>query len=427
MYQTRIDLQSTPCVTARHDEFQRLSVLGLSVKNCIALIGTGTSAWSNPELNNDIERMVQMAETSDVSPLEKLHIDAVEHLALGNTKRACDKWEESLLHYPTDSWAMRSYFIGQLCLGQSQAYRDKLASVIPQWKTTMSTNMYSYIKGLYAFSLQETNLFSEAEVEAMQALQLNPKEAWSIHTVEHIKEMQGKPDEGIAFVENRLDNCKKFGQYGHLVWHLALYYIEKGDYESAMTLYDDTLLKVLAEDDTVSINDAASLLYRLELEGVNVGERWQNVYDVILPHVEDQALVFNDMHYLMAAQCSKHKDVADRLIESIKTFVSDGDKTNEHIRIYNNIGLPMCQAFHAYDNGEYAIAVNLLNPIRYQVYEIGGSIAQRDIFNLFLIHAALKSTEMRHQLLARSLLQERKALRQRTPMTDRLLDQVLTI
>ncbi|XP_077990707.1 tetratricopeptide repeat protein 38-like [Glandiceps talaboti] len=399
--------------------------LGHAVKNVLTILGASSNCWNNPTLKIDIDKMVTLAQSSNTSHLERLHVDAVKSLYMGNFKSACDKWEEVLLYHPTDAMALRSHFVTCFYTGEPHKIRDTFAGVIQDWKTS---DLYGNVKGMYAFGLEEVCMFPAAEKEAREGLELNPKDAWSLHTISHIKEMQGCPDEGIEVVGKREKDCEGNWLHGHLLWHLALYYIEKGDYETALTMYDDQLSKLLYGDhiDVLDITDATSLLYRLELEGVNVGDRWQKVHESVLPHIEDQAMPFNDLHYLMAAQGAKHKDVADRLMDSIRTFVSDvKDENNGIVKIYKDVALPMCQAFQAYNDGDYGSAVDLMIPIRYQIYHLGSSRAQADVFNLFLIHSALKSSEKRHQLLARSLLRERKAQRECTPMTDRLLGTIV--
>ncbi|XP_015747661.1 PREDICTED: tetratricopeptide repeat protein 38-like [Acropora digitifera] len=80
-----------------------------------------------------------------------------------------------------------------------------------------------------------------------------------------------------------------------------------------------------------------------------------------------------------------------------------------------------------FKQGKFDNAVEILKPARYKVVTIGGSNAQRDVFNLFLIHAALNSPKKQHHQLARSLLTERKAKKNNAPMTDRLMAQALAL
>ncbi|KJH51931.1 hypothetical protein DICVIV_01912 [Dictyocaulus viviparus] len=52
-------------------------------------------------------------------------------------------------------------------------------------------------------------------------------------------EMEGRIDEGIQFMENTVDDWKHGWMLAtHNYWHNALYYVEKGDHETALTIFD---------------------------------------------------------------------------------------------------------------------------------------------------------------------------------------------
>ena len=85
-------------------------------------------------------------------------------------------------------------------------------------------------------------------------------------------------------------------------------------------------------------------------------------------------------------------------------------------------GLPICEALVACRSGDYAQAVDLLLPIRYQIRRLGGSHAQRDIFAQVLLDAAIKAARFQ---LARALLAERTALKPNNPWSRRRYTEVL--
>ena len=62
---------------------------------------------------------------------------------------------------------------------------------------------------------------------------------------------------------------------------------------------------------------------------------------------------------------SKNKDI---------TFYRNGKGYN--CDVTTEVGLALCESLVAYDNGDYAKAVDLVSPVRYQVIKIGGSHAQ---------------------------------------------------
>jgi len=171
--------------------------------------------------------------------------------------------------------------------------------------------------------------------------------------------------------------------------------------------------------------DATSMLYRLEMEGENVEGRWGDLYDITLPHKQDHLQPFYDAHLLLSLLGSDHKDTAAEMMESMKTFATEVQGTRYEKT--SDVSVALCEALVAYDNGEFEKAVDILHPIRYKIVTLGGSHAQRDIFNLFLIHAALKSPNCYHNKLARSLLEERKALKQDSPLTDRLIAKAMSV
>ncbi|XP_078579327.1 tetratricopeptide repeat protein 38-like [Branchiostoma floridae x Branchiostoma japonicum] len=268
---------------------------------------------------------------------------------------------------------------------------------------------------MHAFGLVETNFYSQAEKSARKALELNPRDIWATHAVCHVLEMEGKQEEGISFLSNTLQDwssCNLFA--GHCYWHWALYHMEKGDYSAALDIFDS---QYRGRKDAF-ITDTSSLLFRLNMEGVDVADRWDDTYKMRQPDLEERVAVIKDIHLLLCL--AKQQDSTKKMMESLRSFVSEEGTQSA---VAKKVGVPVCEALVAYDEGDYARAVELMAPVRYQVHvgSIGGSKAQLDLFHLFLIHAAIKSSESRHHQLARALLAERKALKENSPMTDRMM------
>ena len=88
-------------------------------------------------------------------------------------------------------------------------------------------------------------------------------------------------------------------------------------------------------------------------------------------------------------------------------YATNAPTTNAHVA--ENIAAPVCAAIRDYYRGDFASAVNRLMPLRYEYQPIGGSHAQRDVFNIYLVDAAIKAQQLP---LAKSLLQERVSLHQ---------------
>ena len=60
---------------------------------------------------------------------------------------------------------------------------------------------------------------------------------------------------------------------------------ELGDTEAVMNEYDTILVKSVTPDNRLGLLDASSLLWRLNLMGVDVGNRWRRVTDSLRVHI----------------------------------------------------------------------------------------------------------------------------------------------
>lgn len=207
----------------------------------------------------------------------------------------------------------------------------------------------------------------------------------------------------------------------HNYWHWALYFVEKGDYEAALTIYDNHIApRLLSGRSMLGIVDSSSMLYRLHLEGVKLGDRWDDVLKRAKKHTKDHVLLFNDAHVLMSSLGAKDQKTTDELLTTLQELAKDPGEDHE-LSLAPSVGLPLCQALVEFENGNCDKAVDLLYPIRYQLIHLGGSNAQRDIFSQLLIHAALNCKSQAKQNLAKCLLRERDVMRPNSPMTERLI------
>ncbi|CAK6444029.1 unnamed protein product [Pipistrellus nathusii] len=394
--------------------------MGHAISNGLVLIGTGSSVRLDRELALAVRRMVELAGTQPLTPRELLHVSAVEAFAKGNFPQACALWEQVLRDHPTDMLALKFSHDAYFYLGYQEQMRDSAARVAPFW--TPGVPLSSYVKGIYSFGLMETNLYDQAEKLAKEALSVTPTDAWSVHTVAHIHEMKAEVKAGLDFMRLSETHWKDADMLAcHNYWHWALYLIEKGEYEAALTIYDDHILPSLrASGAMLDVVDSCSMLYRLQMEGVPVGGRWQEVLPVTREHSCDHVLLFNDAHFLMAALGAGDTGTTQELLATLQEASESPGENCQH-RLARDVGLPLCQALVEAERGHPDRVLELLLPIRYRLVQIGGSNAQRDVFSQLLIHAALQCTEGPLRNVARSLLMERDALKPGSPLTQRLM------
>ncbi|XP_059043266.1 tetratricopeptide repeat protein 38 isoform X2 [Mustela lutreola] len=374
--------------------------MGHAIANGLVLIGTGSSVRLDRELDQAVKTMVEVSQTQPLTQRERLHVSAVETFAKGNFSRACELWEQILWDHPTDMLALKFSHDAYFYLGYQEQMRDSVARIYPFW--TPSIPLSSYVKGIYSFGLMETNFYDKAEKLAKEALSINPTDAWSVHTIAHIHEMKAEIKDGVEFMQS-----------SEAHW--------KGEYEAALTIYDNHVFPSLkASGAMLDVVDSCSMLYRLQMEGVSVGERWQEVLPITQKHSRDHILLFNDAHFLMASLGARDSGTTQELLTTLQDASKAPGENCQHL-LARDVGLPLCQALVEAENGNPGRVLELLLPIRYRIIQIGGSNAQRDIFNQLLIHAALNCTSGVHKNVARNLLMERDALKPNSPLTQRLI------
>lgn len=336
---------------------------------------------------------------------ERLHLEAAKAWARGGIIAATERWEEILLDHPQDALALRFAHDTYFYLGHSQSIRDSVARVLPRWDRDNPN--YGFVLGQYAFGLEEAGELGRAEEVARAALEINREDCWAVHAMAHVLEMASRQDEGIRFLNQTLSDWLK-GRWlaVHNSWHLAVFLIENGRGAEVLEKYDTFIAPRLPEDSALDLVDAAALLWRLELAGIDVGDRWSAVAAQWLTHADDHVLVFNDLHIALAASRLDDHTGLNRLLASLDAYILDGQGDNREISA--DVGRRLVHSIVAFSRGDDARAVELLLPVRYKWIRIGGSHAQRDLLTQTLIAAAARSG---NQALSRALLNERVAWR----------------
>jgi hypothetical protein len=201
---------------------------------------------------------------------------------------------------------------------------------------------------------------------------------------------------------------------------LCLYYLENGYIDAALQIYDDKILKQLKKTDSyLDIVDGVSLLYRLKLGGSNYSERWAELKPLIIKHIVDNGFLFNDMHIFMCiSSCSDNEAKTEFLNEFNKYLDESSDSYLKNIKL--KLGKNIFDAISCFDQNEFSKCVELLNPIRYDLFKIGGSNAQRDLLHQMLTISALRSNLEVDNKLGIALLNERKAIKPNSNITKRI-------
>jgi tetratricopeptide (TPR) repeat protein len=287
--------------------------------------------------------------------------------------------------------------------------RDRIARALPAWNA--KTPEYHAMLGMHAFGLEEMGDYARAEKSGRMAVELEAGDAWAQHSVAHVLEMQCRQKEGIAWMEKNVDGWARDNFLAvHNWWHLALYYLELGDTEKVLALYDKHIYpsgsKVVLE-----LLDASAMLWRLYLRCVDTGHRWNALADAWEATGEFGSYAFNDVHAMMAFVGACRPDSIRRVFEA-QYFAMR--RTDDNAAFTYEVGHPIAKALDAFGQGRYGDAVAMLRPVRNIANRFGGSHAQRDAIDLTMIEAALRSGD---EALAFALTAERDAMRHESPLT----------
>lgn len=345
---------------------------------------------------------------------ERLHIDALDALLLGEAPRAVAIWENILIDHPLDVMALKFSEYWNFYAGDARAMRDTVSRRLYAWDD--ATPDVGFVHGMYAFGLEESGDYAAAEESGRKAVSLNAEDVWATHAVAHVLEMTGRPAEGIAWLEGLNGNWEMVNNFAyHAWWHLALFHWERGEFDAVLELYD-TRVRPESTDDYLDITNGVALLWRLELEGVDVGDRWRELAEKSASRGEDHLLVFADVHYAMALAAAGEGAAASKFVQDAGSYAQAQRDTQS--RVMQPLGVTLCEAALAHRGGAAGHCADLLWPVRGDVVRIGGSHAQRDLFSLMLIDAAIRSGQIS---MARALLSERLALKPNSLLTWRRL------
>jgi tetratricopeptide (TPR) repeat protein len=336
-------------------------------------------------------------------PRERKYVDALGSWLQGQPSRAVSQMEEVLARWPQDSLAMKLSHGIRFILGDAKGMRGSLERVLPAYAPDHPG--HGYLLGCHAFALEETGEYERAATAGRQALWTAPDDAWGLHAVAHVHDMTGNARAGLEWLEGREGawaHCNNF-RY-HVWWHKALMYLDLGQMDQALALYD-TKVRSDKTDDYRDISNATSLLMRLELEGVSVGDRWEELAELCAQRTEDGSLVFADLHYLMALVGHRPEE-AHRLVQRIHA-----DGRSPQTEAQTRMASPGCAAadgLEAFGEGNYAAAFAHLCAARPTMQLAGGSHAQRDVFERITIDAGLRAGRLDE---IETLLDDRRRLR----------------
>lgn len=350
---------------------------------------------ANPAYSAQIAAALQAAQSgAAATPRERQHVAAFAAWAAGGLDRSFAIWCDLLDASPTDLLAFRICDTQWFRHGQTARIRDQVDRVLPHWSADLPG--YDLAQCVWAFAHEETGDYAPAERAVDAAWSRDPTNYFAHHVKAHVLEMDCRPREGRDWLASQIPNWSVGNQLiHHLWWHRALMEIDIGERDAVLASYDanirnfaDPMTKA-TPDHYVDLQNANALLWRLELLGLDVGDRWDELADKAEARIGDAGHFLLVPHLMLALAATGRDEAAARFLAALRELAAD--RTSWTAPAIADVVIPSCEAALAHRRGEHARVVELLEPRQAEIRLLGGSNAQRDLFFQMLADAAMRS------------------------------------
>ena len=340
-----------------------------------------------PEAKEAATRARDLAER--VTPRERGHIETIALVIDGLGAQAMARLDAHVADYPRDALAL-SPALGVFGLlgfsGRIDHHEAQLAllkRLAPEWDEDWWFLTY------LGWARIETGDVATGEHEVERALALNPHNAFAAHARAHGYYEAGDAESGAAFIEAWLPGYDRQSQlHCHLSWHRALFELACGRPEQARALYEDAIRPAVSYAPPLfNLADAASFLWRWKIYGEMppLDDAWGEVIAHAARNFPRAGIPFADVHAALAEAASSDD-------ASLATRIAQLGELLEGGRLPQGAIVPaLCAGAAAFARGDYDGATESLGIALPELARIGGSHAQREVFEDTYIAACLRA------------------------------------
>lgn len=326
------------------------------------------------------------------NPRERMHLAALDAWAEGGQDRAIAIWERIIAEHPRDLLAFRLHHFAAFWMGRAPAMLSAAEGIMPHWDGEVPG--YGSVLACRAFANEEAGNHLIAEAAGREAIRRDPADLWAAHAVAHVLEMQGRRAEGIAWISGLSPHFAGGNNLmHHIFWHQAMFHMERGEHDAVLHLYDTAFRNLespvtqMQPDLYIDCQNAASMLFRLERQGVDVGARWEELAEKAEARIGDCLSAFTLPHWMMALCATGRFAAAQRMLDALRDHVAS--HAGENARIIREAALPCCEALLLRARGSPAEAVAAMRPAIGLMHELGGSHAQQDVLEQLFLDCAM--------------------------------------
>lgn len=325
-----------------------------------------------------------------LTPREARHVEIIALAVEGAGPQALALLDEHLADYPCDALPLSLALgvFGLLGFSGRRDHREAELTMLQRLAPYWGEDWY-FLTFLGWARIESGSDVAAGIAEVERALSLNPRNAWGAHALAHGYYEAGDADAGAAFVAGWLPDYDRRSQlHGHLSWHLALFELARDNAARAHEIYADAVrLSVTHAPQVIKLADPAAFLWRCRIcgEAAPVGDGWREVVDYARQTFPRAAMHFADLHAVMADAAIGDTAAATQRIAEARERLSSG-------RLPQGEVVPVLgEGIIAFARGDYAAAADLIAPVLPEVIRVGGSGAQRELFEDTYIVACMRA------------------------------------
>jgi Tfp pilus assembly protein PilF len=321
------------------------------------------------------------------SPRERRHVEIMAATIEGQPKAALSGAEQHLEEYPRDALIL-SLLLGAFGLYafSGRADHDAARLAVCQRHARHYGEDWWFLTYLGWSHVEAGNAAAGRELTE-RAIGMRPANANAAHSLSHALFELGEAAQGQAFLQGWLPAHERASfLHGHLSWHVALTALEAGDSEGALQIYQQQIRPRDSRYPPLNVfTDCASLLWRLALAGqTGLEPHWQEVAAFGEKFFPQAGAHFADVHYALTAAATGNEKLETRLAEM------EARRANGRLAPGPS-AIDLCRGVSAFADGDHETAIRFLEPQMAELVRIGGSHAQRELWEDTLIVACLRA------------------------------------
>ena len=320
---------------------------------------------------------------------EQQHVEVITTMVEGQGARALALAREHLNDFPSDGYILQQYIglrRGPGCREMSAAILDTIEALEPAYGDDW------FYAGTRSFQLHELNRFEDSRRYAELSLAGNPRNGNAAHNMAHCFYETSDYVGGIEFLNDWIvEYHPDAPHYSHLNWHKALFDLTQGRYQDSYDIYREAIRPSVLKQDIAGLGpplaDATSLFWRYRLYDSPLAraDDWREIDLFAGAIAAGPRTPFYDAHCALAFAATGNDVAMSNLIDALHAAADQG-----HL-LTKEVTLPMVLGIEAFGRGAYAVAVEHIEPIVDDIVRLGGSQAQRMVFEETLLRAYMLS------------------------------------